>query len=75
MTSGYVCACREGFSGEWDGGLLVPEQALGAARSPSTGQRLRLPVAPGPAGVGSKAPGSEQGFSSTPVRTWPQHPG
>lgn len=19
MTSGYVCACREGFSGEWDG--------------------------------------------------------
>ena len=70
MTSGYVCACREGFSGEW-GRFLVPAQALGATWSPDTGLPSRTPVAPGPAGVGSQVPGSGQGFSSMPGRTWP----
>ena len=42
MTSGYVCACREGFSGEW-GRFLVPAQALGATWSPEK-RRGRIQV-------------------------------
>lgn len=67
MTSGYVCACREGFSGEWAGGSWCRARPRTSQRDPgaSLPWQCLLPVVQ-TGGGWLRARGSEQGPSSPP---------